>query len=247
MENIWEVIEYLAKSFQEHDIKYRFGGWIQLKRWLKILSILIVLFVFTGCYALEVKYNPDGSGQLTYIPAKDGQPLKINELKETIAEMNQKAGQEVVKFLSAERNQDHLEYTASFTKISYIFEDGELYFGALQEFMKEKPGKIKSVRDRKGELIGIAQIDPKLYVAFHNTGFLDRIRVQVPGKVLYVSEAAKIINGRTVEITKDFGFVIFRMDNYLFWILLFILLVVILMKILYRVSRKKRVKKETLG
>lgn len=215
-----------------------------MKRWIKILSFLIVLFIFTGCYTLEVKYNPDGSGRLTYIPAKDGQPLDINELKKNIAELNQKARKEVVKFLAAKRNKDHFEYTASFTKISYVFDKGELYFGSLKEFMKEKPGKIKSVRDRKGELIGIAQLDPKLYVAVHEMGFLDRIRVQVPGKVLYVSEAAKIINRSTVEITKDFGFVIFRMDNYLFWILLLILFVVILAKILHHVLREKRAKKE---
>lgn len=212
-----------------------------MKPWIKILSFLMVLFVFTGCYAIEVKYNPDGSGRLTYIPPKDDpQPLDIREIKKSIAEFNQKTGKEVVKFLSFKRNQDHLEYIVSFTKISYLFENGELYFGSLQQLLREKPGIIKSVRNRNGKLIRLDQIDPKLLVAFHHDHFLDRIRVQVPGKVLYVSEAAKIINRSTVEITNEFGFVIFKKNDYFIWVLALTLITSMFAGVFYNRKNQRR-------
>jgi hypothetical protein len=209
-----------------------------------MLSLFIVLTILTGCYALEVKYNPDGSGRLTYIlPVdKDSKPVDVDEAKKDIREMNKKAGKEVVKFISSRRNEKSDEFTVSFTKITYLFDKGELYFGSLRQLLKEKPGAIKSVRDRKGRLIPIGRINPGFFVAFHKDEFLDRIRVQVPGKVLYVSEKSKIINGRTVEITSGFGFVIFQRDNYVFWIPLVILLLAIPARIIY--GRRNRAKKD---
>lgn len=211
-----------------------------MKQWFKMISLFIVLTLLTGCYAIEVKYNPDGSGRLTYIlpTDKDSKPADVDELKNDIREMNKKAGKEVVKFISSRKNKDSVQFTVSFTKITYLFDKGELYFGALRQLLKEKPGAIKSVRDRKGKLIPTARIDPGLFVAFHKADYLDQVRVQVPGKVLYVSEKSKIINRSTVEITSGFGFVIFQRDNYLFWALLIILLLAIPVRILY--DRKKR-------
>lgn len=217
------------------------------KKLMTLIALLLAAFMLTGCLSVDMKINKNGSMDLAYIidlSVTQGLLARsdIEEaIKESVDDMNDKAGKEIAKLKSVKENKGKKTLTATI-HVSDINKMGDgTFFGTVKNYHKGNGTGLDNLVDSKGKSIDQKKINDKLNMFYIPMGGTEQyglftVTVTAPGSIKYISSGGDIeksnkaaFNGQDILVVYSKG------GGFPFWLVIIAALVV-----LFFVFKKKK-------
>lgn len=216
---------------------------------LLLLVMLMMTVLMSGCLAIEMKINPNGSCDMTYtidMSQLEGMMTKEqleDSIKQSVTDMNDEAGKEIAKLkgIKEDKKKETLSATISITDLNKMG-DGT-YYGTVKNYIKEdgtgldmlvKPGKDKVVDEDD-----IPINSQMVYLPMNGADEFGAIEitVMVPGTIQYVTEGGDV-KGKTAVFSSSSPLVVYKKGGSLPIIPILLVILVIVLVIAFLGKKK---------
>lgn len=200
------------------------------KRFMTILSVILMTAMLSGCIAVEMRVNGNGSCDITYTIDTSGL-LSKSEVEKTIKEIvekqNQRAGKNVAILKSIKEDKEKGIITALLS-ISNINDMGDgSFFGTVRHYRMKDGTGLDGLVDKKGRAVNEKDIPEDLYVVY-TPGFeqesygIIKLTIIVPGDIQYLTGGAEIQKSNVAYFSGETALVVFKKGGggFPYWILL---------------------------
>ncbi|MDI9514782.1 MAG: hypothetical protein GX384_08065 [Clostridiaceae bacterium] len=186
-----------------------------------ILAIVIAATMLTGCLAVKLKVNADGSCDVTYtIDISQLQGLLSKKdvedsIKESVEDMNRTAGKTIAKLINVKENKKDKTITASIS-ITDLNEMGDgSFFGTVKQYRQQGGFGLDDMMDKKERAVNKADIPDDLYLVYSpmsegdEYGLVD-ITIVVPGRIEYLTDGGELEKSDTAHFSGETPLVVFK-------------------------------------
>lgn len=203
------------------------------KTLIVIMAIVMIATMLTGCLAVEMKVNNDGSCDVTYTIdiSQLGGMMSKNDvekaIKESVDDMNDRAGKKIAKLKSVKENKKEETITASIS-INDLNKMGDgSFFGTVKQYRKDNGIGLDNLVDKKGKSVGKKDVKDDLYVVYspltgsEDYGLVD-VTLIVPGSIVYLTDGGEVEKNNQAQFSGEIPLVVFKKGGggFPFWILL---------------------------
>lgn len=191
------------------------------KKLFVILAVVIAAAMLTGCLAVELKVNNDGSCDVTYtidISQLQGLMSKSDvekSIKESVEDMNRTAGKTIAKLKNVKENKKEKTITASIS-IANLNEMGDgSFFGTVKQYRQQGGFGLDDMMDKKERAVNKADIPDDLYLVYSpmsegdEYGLVD-ITIVVPGRIEYLTDGGELEKNDTARFSGETPLVVFK-------------------------------------
>lgn len=229
---------------------------MKVKKLVPLLIIMLLLAtVLSGCIAVEMKVNANGSCDMTYTidtSAFEGM-MTVDDVEQTIKdsvdEINTNAGKDIAKLKGIKEDKKKSTLTATIS-ISDLNKMEGAFYGTVKEYReKDGTGLDNLVKAKGTSNVDEEDISDNLQMVFipgsDDSGSSDfgliEITVVVPGTIQYVTDGADVKENNKAVFTAQTPLVVFNKGGGFPLVPALLIALVLIIGAVFAASRKKPV------
>lgn len=219
----------------------------RVKKLISLLSLLLVVVMFTGCLSVDMKVSKNGSLDMTYtIDTSQLQGMMSFEdieaaVEESINNMNDSSDKKIAKLKSIKENKGKKIITA-IIEVSDINKMGDdSFFGTVKDYRDEDGSGLDNLVNSKGRSVEEEKVSDKLQMVYFPMGGTEEyglieVTITVPGNIQYITDGGEITKKDTAVFYGSNPLIVFKKGGgFPFW-----LLILIAVGVVFFVMKKKR-------